>query len=83
MSNYQMPVKAIKRILLQELQSFRDGFYNAYPSFIMSDVQKKMVGISFHHLKNTLDRCNSYQELDNFVSKAGYRMSLEEWINSL
>ena len=83
MNEYQMPVKAIKRILLQELQSFRDGFYSAYPSFIMSDVQKEMVSISFNHLKNRLDRCNSYQELDNFVSVAGYRMSLEDWINSL
>ena len=80
---YQMPVRAIKSLLKQELNSFRDGFYNAYPKFIMADVMKEMVSISFHSLNERLENCNSYEELDDYISFAGYRISLEEWINSL
>lgn len=80
---YQMPVRAIKNILGKELQDFRNRFYNAYPSFIMSDVQKEILSIGYELLKVKLDACVTYEDLEEFISFAGYRMSLEEWINSL
>lgn len=80
--NYQMPVKAIKNILGKELESHRDGFYHVYPNFIMSDFQKNMIDIAYHCLKDVLELCNSYEELDSYIGR-NYRMSLEEWINSL
>lgn len=81
---YQMPVRAIKNILMQELQGFFDAFYREYPgSFVMSDVQKEMVRIAKEVLSAKLEFCNTYEELNAYISDAGYRMSLEEWINSL
>ena len=78
-----MPVKAIKNILRKELQGHRDGFYNAYPKFIMSDVQKEMITLAHETLTRALDACETYEQLDDFISFAGYRMSLQEWIDSL
>ena len=80
---YQMPVRAIKSILKKELQDFRDGFYNNYPRFIMAEVMKEMVSIAFHQLNAKLENSNSYDELEDYITFAGYRMSLEEWINFL
>ena len=80
---YQMPVKAIKNILKKELEERKNSFFNACPSFIMSDTQKEMVYISYTHLSEVLDKCNDYASLEDFVSYSGYGMSLEDWINSL
>ncbi len=80
---YTMPVRAIKNILAKELESFKDGFFEAYPTFIMSDHQKEFVYIAYGILKNKLESCNTYEELDEYITFAGYRMSLTEWIESL
>lgn len=80
---YQMPVKAIKNILQKELEEKKQSFFNAYPAFIMSDTQKEMIYISYAHLYEILQKCNDYASLEDFISYSGYRMSLEEWINSL
>lgn len=83
MDIYLMPVRAIKNILHKEIVEFRDGFFRAYPSFIMADVQKEMVNLAKAILISKLNLCESYEDLDEFISYAGYKMSLEDWINSL
>lgn len=80
---YQMPVKAIRNILKQELQNSKDGFFNAYPSFIMSDVQKEMVYHAYEQAYSVLEKCQDYASLENYLSYMGYRMSLTDWIQSL
>jgi hypothetical protein len=81
--NYQMPVKAIKNILKKELEDHKQGFYTAYPSFIMSDVMKEMIYKGHNIMMEMLELCTTHDELNDFISFAGYRMSLEDWINSL
>jgi hypothetical protein len=80
---YQMPVRAIKNILRKELDERKQSFYNAYPNFIMSDTQKEMIYIAHSNLSEILDKCEDYASLEDFISYSGYRMSLEDWINSL
>jgi len=82
-SLYIMPVRAIKNILKKELEDHKQGIFNAYPRFIMTDVQKEMIYIAYKALLNTLNECNDYVSLEAYISYAGYRMTLNEWINSL
>lgn len=83
MSNYIMPVRAIKNILRKELEERKQSFFNAYPNFIMSDTQKEMVYLAYTELSGILEKCNDYASLEDFISYSGYRMSLQEWIESL
>lgn len=83
MSEYVMPVRAIKNILRKELQERRDSFFQAYPTFIMSDAQKEMINIAYENLLSVLEKSNDYASLEDFISYSGYRMSLQEWIDSL
>lgn len=83
MTQYQMPVRAIKNILKKELDEFQKAFHSAYPKFIMADVMKEMVYLAHSQLNDKLANSNTYDELEDYISLAGYRMSLEEWINSL
>jgi hypothetical protein len=80
---YQMPVRAIKNILKKELEERKQSFFNAYPSFIMSDTQKEMIYLAYAELSGILEKCNDYASLEDFISYSGYRMSLQEWIESL
>lgn len=83
MTEYQMPVKAIKSILKKEIEEFSNVFHRAYPSFIMADVMKEMVYISKNYPLDKIEKCATYDDLEEIISEAGYRMSLEEWIDSL
>ena len=76
------PVKAIKNILLRELESHNRGFYNAYPQFIMSDVQKNMVQLANDLMQGRLKVYTTYEELDDYIREF-YCMSLVEWVESL
>jgi hypothetical protein len=49
----------------------------------MSDTQKEMIYIAHSNLSEILDKCEDYASLEDFISYSGYRMSLEDWINSL
>ena len=79
--NYQMPVRAIKNILKKEIQDHTDGFY--WGMTCMSGVQKEMISIAKENILSRLESCNTHDELDDFLSYAGYCRSLEDWINSL
>lgn len=80
---YTFPIKAIKKILAKELKEFKDGFFKAYPNFIMSDMQKEFIYIAYQVISDKLNACETYEQLNDYISYAGYRMSLKEWIDSL
>ena len=81
--NYIMPVRAIKRILGEELDKFKAQFFIHESQLTMSDVQQEMLYIAESVMKASLESCTTYAELDDFLSYAGYRMSLQEWVQSL
>lgn len=80
---YQMPVRAIKNILKQELERFKNDTYQVVRKNTASDVPINMVMLAYTELSGILEKSNAYNELEDYISYAGYRMSLEEWINSL
>jgi len=80
---YQMPVRAIKSILGQELDKFKDVVSRAANSACLADAGREMVVIGYEAMKAALEKCNDYESLEEYISFAGYRMSLEEWVNSL
>lgn len=82
--NYQMPVRAIKNILKKELEEFKAHAIQAlYNANTMSDVPKEMVYLAYTELSGILEKSNDYASLEDYLNHAGYRMNLEEWINSL
>lgn len=80
---YTMPVKAIKNILKKELESFKNGFFTAELHYRLSDVMKEFIYIAHNVLEERLESCTDYDSLEKYISFAGYRMSLQEWIDSL
>lgn len=76
---YQLPVKSIKSLMTKEIQSH----YSTACQTIYNDVQRNFVHIGYRYLLAELEKCTTYDELDNFLSLADYRMSLTEWIESL
>ena len=77
-----MPVKAIKRILGDELSDFYSEACEKL-RYCISDVTKSLVHISHDILSDRLKDCETYEDLEEYISFAGYRMSLSEWIESL
>jgi hypothetical protein len=79
MSDYTMPVKLIKSLLDQEIEKHGD----ALKKYTYNDVQKEMIHIAKKTMLLKLDACQSYNDLEEFLSFSGYRMSVQDWINSL
>ena len=72
-ANYIMPVRAIKRIVKDELSNF----YN----YILNDGNLRYSSEATLTLEK-LESCNDYESLDDFIDE-WYQISLQEWINSL
>ena len=77
--DYQMPVKAIKRILGEELSRHYIGALDN----MHTDIQKEFCHFAYHQFKSALDAAQTYDDLQEVLSFTGYHMSVEEWINSL
>ena len=76
---YQMPVKAIKNILLKEHNSFmssiRERVYRLDYNVYLLDVASEAT-------INRIQSCETYAQLDEFIGESR-RISLQEWIDSL
>lgn len=83
MSKYQMPVKAIKNILQKEHEEFKKVSLQKLHEAYVNDATKELIYIASEQVMGRLNNCVSYDDLDDFLSFAGYRMSLEDWINLL
>lgn len=79
MSDYQMPVKAIKSILLKEHESFIQSARNNMHLFDYGDY---MLRIADETIREKIAYCDSYPKLEDFIGESR-RMSLQEWIDSL
>lgn len=77
--NYQMPVKAIKSILLKEHESFIQSIWK---SIILHDYNRYIVNLSNTVIEKKINACESYDDLEEFINESR-RMSLSEWIESL
>ena len=78
-----MPVKAIKNILKKEIESHKEHLFTQMSMGWFPDVQKEMIRIAFYTLTEKLDICQSYEDIQELLDFAGYRVSLDEWVNSL
>lgn len=78
-----MPVRAIKHILEKELEGFYESSLRVLHKESLSDVPYEMMDIARAVLQAKLVNCNDYESLEEYINYAGYRMSLEEWVNSL
>jgi hypothetical protein len=76
---YQMPVKAIKRILGEELSRHYTGALEK----LHTDPQREFCHFAYRQFKSALDAAETRDDLQEVLSFTGYHMSVEEWINSL
>lgn len=79
---YQMPVKAIKRILGEELQKHRDNLFASMVNHWFPDAQREIINTGFEIIRDRLESCGDYESLDSLIGEV-CRMSLQEWIDSL
>lgn len=80
---YTLTVRGIKNILREELKRHKESTFNVLYNSYVPDVQKEIVSNGYGDAFTRLDACTSYEELDELLSHLGYRMSLEDWIQSL
>lgn len=83
MTQYQMPVRAIKNILKKELEERKNHLVQVLHSAYVNDSCKEMIYIANEISYKKIEECHNYDELDELISFLGYRMSLDEWISSL
>ena len=77
----EIPFTAVKNLLAKELDSFRKEGFKV--KFTLSDVSKQAMFYGFNYLGDMLIKAETFDDLENYVTHAGYRMSLQEWIDSL
>lgn len=71
--------KTIKGLMTKELQSH----YSNACRTIYNDIHRNFVHVGYRYLLAELEKCETYEQLDDFLSLADYRMSLQDWIDSL
>lgn len=79
MNEITIPVKTIKILMLKEVEShFTSARTNIY-----SDVQRRMLYLGYYDVKMVLEHAESIDDLQDALDMLDYRMSVQEWINSL
>ena len=76
---YQLSVKAIKSILLDEHSRFLSSLTS---QVYMLDYNRYMFKIADETIRERISFCDTYTKLEDFIHESR-RMSLQEWINSL
>lgn len=79
----EISVKAIKNLLKRELSEHKTNAIQALHNAYVPNVQKEFIYIAHSYLENKLATLTTHDELDDFIFECGYRMSLEDWVNSL
>lgn len=72
-------VNAIKKLMIQEL----DSHYSSAIQALYNDVQREFIHLAVRQLREQLSNAESQEDLEQYLSDAGYRMSVQEWIDSL
>ena len=77
-ANYQMPVNAIRRIVLEELDSKVEAIYTQSVNARFDDEFKEAI----HVHRAMVEALDSHEAFDNYLS-VYRRISLADWIGSL
>lgn len=83
MTDYTLTPRGIKNILKAEIEAHFNNLFSVVHAAYPPDVQKEILYNAKIDYLARLDMCNDYESIDKFISWAGYRMSLEDWIKSL
>jgi ATP phosphoribosyltransferase regulatory subunit HisZ len=76
----EMSVKTVKSLMAKELLShYRSACQNCH-----HEVQRAFIHRGYHNvIEPTLDAAESYEDLEEILSLMDYKMSLQDWIDSL
>ncbi len=73
-----LTIKAIKNILLREYNDFKSQLYSISEFHIKKDYWSNAID----SIETEIGKCTTYEDLESFVGEH-YKMSLQEWANSL
>lgn len=83
MKELTMPLKSVKILIKREIELHMDNVSKVVHQYCYPDVQRKSVSIARDQLNKKLDACETLEQLEAFMSYSGYRMSVQDWIDSL
>lgn len=75
-------IRTLKKMINDELERFKSETLSGLRKIVMADAIFEIVSDGFDQKIEKLKTLQSFDELDNFISECGYRMSLQEWIDS-
>jgi hypothetical protein len=74
-----LSVKSIRNILLKEYEEKKSALYNI---LYADSYLREYFTDAIHKIEDEIKALDSYEALEEFISDH-YRMSLEDWVNSL
>lgn len=83
MTEIIISVKTIKGLLGAELLKFTNHAHSVLKGRCLADAISELVHIGFITADNKLRSCQTYDDLEDYVGWVGYKMSLQEWLDSL
>lgn len=72
----------IKKMLLKEYEEMYNVTYRVVYQGTSADACREMLSNGYDVGKKSIEEANTYDELDEALSFCGYRMSLQEWLES-
>ena len=77
--NIVLPIKAIKHLMAKEIESH----YSTACQSLHNGVQRGFLHLANREIQKRIERAQDKSELEEILSDMDYRMSLQEWVNSL
>jgi hypothetical protein len=78
----QIEVRTIKKMLLKEYEEMYNATYQVVRKGTSADACLEMLRNGYDVGKKCIEQATTYDELDEALSFCGYRMSLQEWLDS-
>lgn len=83
MSELTMPFKSVKKLIRKEVEEHMDNVSKVIHAAYLPDVQSNIAWIARIELLKRIDACETLEQLEDFMGYANYRMSVQDWIDSL
>lgn len=79
----EIPFRVVKKLIAKELAEHIAEAKRILRKNAFADVQQNLAHIAENVLSPMLERCETLEQLEDFMGEANYRMSVQDWINSL
>lgn len=78
----EIQFKTAKKMLLTEYEGHYKNAQQVMINAYVPDVQKEMVHNGYYAAREKIEASTDWEMLEEAISFCGYRMSLQEWLDS-